>query len=67
MKVLKPVGKILEWKAERKRQEDEKLLEKRKITDYEFSEEVIARVIRQIKPHKVIIPFRRTITKNLQT
>jgi biotin operon repressor len=55
--------KILEWKAERKRQEDEKLLEKRKITDYEFSKEVITRVIRQIKPHKLIIPFRRTITK----
>jgi hypothetical protein len=55
--------KVLVWKAEKKRQEDEKLIGRRKITDYEYSKEVLKRFTKKIKSHRIIIPFRKTITK----
>jgi len=59
--------RVLKWKAERKRQEDEKILGVREITDYEFSREVLKRFIQQLKPQKVIIPFRETLNEVLET
>ena len=57
---------ILEWKANQKRQDDEKLLGIRTVTDYEFSREIINRFVQQLKPQKIIIPFRKTLNDVLQ-
>lgn len=54
--------KVLSWKAKNERQEAEKAVGKRTITDYEFSTEAIKRIIETLHPVKVIIPFPETIT-----
>jgi len=54
--------RVKKWKAEQKKQEDEKVLGLRKLTDYEFSREVLKRFVEQLKPRKIIIPFRETLT-----
>jgi len=56
-------SRVMEWKAERGRQEDEKKLGLRKITDYDFSKAVIQRFVESIKSVPIIIPFRKTITE----
>jgi len=55
--------KVLQWKAETKKQEDEKTLGLRKITDYERSKEIIKRVVSRIEPQEIVVPFRKTITR----
>ena len=59
--------RIKKWKAEQKRQEDEKLLGLRKVTDYEFSMEVLRRFIQRVEPQEIIIPFRETLTEFLDS
>lgn len=49
--------RIMEWKARRERQEGEKLLGLRKVTDFEFSREVYKRFIQKFEPKEIIIPF----------
>jgi len=44
--------RIKKWKAKQKKQEDEKLLGLRKLTDYEFSREVLRRFIERLTPKK---------------
>lgn len=53
------------WKAKRKRQQAEKLLGLREITDYEFSREVLKRFVEQLTPKKIIIPFPKALTEVL--
>ena len=53
------------WKAKRKRQQAEKMLGLREITDYEFSREVLKRFVEQLTPQKIIIPFPETLTEVL--
>jgi len=55
--------RVLEWKAKRERQEAEKAMGWRKVTDYEFSREVIKRVIQRMKLAEIIIPFPLTLTR----
>jgi len=55
--------KVLKAKAKRERQESEKKMGLREITDYEYSKEVIRRFVKQIKLQTVIIPFPNTLTE----
>jgi len=57
--------RIKKWKAWLGRQRDEVKLGIRKITDYDFSKEVIRRVVSNLKPQKIVIPFRETLTEVL--
>jgi energy-coupling factor transporter ATP-binding protein EcfA2 len=57
--------RIKKWKAWLGRQKDEVKLGIRKITDYDFSKEVIRRVVSNLKPQKIVIPFRETLTEVL--
>jgi len=59
--------RVLKWKAMQKRQEDEKVLGVREITDYELSREVLKRFVEQLEPKKIIIPFRETLNDVLET
>lgn len=57
--------RISEFKAKIERQEAEKLLGLRKLTDKEFSSEVYSRFIKQFQPINVIVPFPQTILDTL--
>jgi energy-coupling factor transporter ATP-binding protein EcfA2 len=57
--------RIKKWKAWLGKQKDEVKLGIRKITDYDFSKEVIRRVVSNLKPQKIVIPFRETLTEVL--
>jgi len=55
-------SKVLKFKALLERQNDEKLLGIRKVTDYEFSFEVLKRLVARINPPNVIIPFQYALS-----
>jgi hypothetical protein len=57
--------RIREWKAQRERQEGQKLLGLRKITNFEFSREVYRRFIQKFQPKEVIIPFPASLLEIL--
>ena len=57
--------RIKKWKAWIGQQKDEVKLGIRKITDYDFSREVLKRFIRRLQPQKIIIPFRETLAEAL--
>ena len=59
--------RVKRWKAWLGRQRDEVKVGMRKITDYEFSREVLRRFIAQLKPCKIIIPFRETVADILKS
>jgi len=56
---------VVLWKAKRKRQQAEKLLGLREITDFEFSREVLKRFVEQLSSERIIIPFPETLTEVL--
>jgi hypothetical protein len=53
--------RVKRWKAELGRQRDEVKLGLRKVTDYDFSREVLRRFTAQLKPQKIVIPFREAL------
>jgi predicted transcriptional regulator len=53
--------RVKRWKAELWRQRDEVKLGLRKVTDYDFSREVLRRYTAQLKPQKIVIPFREAL------
>jgi hypothetical protein len=57
--------RIKKWKAWIGQQKDEVKLGLRKITDFDFSREVLKRFIGQLQPQKIIIPFRETLAEVL--
>jgi hypothetical protein len=59
--------RVKRWKAWLGRQRDEVKVGMRRITDYEFSREVVRRFITQLKPCKIIIPFRETLADILKS
>jgi len=62
---IEQTERVKKWKAWLGRQRDEVKLGIRKITDYDFSREVIKRFVQQLKPEKIVIPFRETLTQVL--
>jgi len=59
--------RVLKWKAWIGQQKDEIKLGLRKITDYDFSRLVVERFTNQLKPAKIIIPFRETLAQILDS
>ena len=59
--------RVKKWKALLGRQKDEVKLGIRKITDYDFSREIISRVVSNLQPQKIVIPFRETLTEVLDS
>jgi len=55
--------RVAEWKARLQMQNNEKLLGLRKITDYGFSKEVIARFNQRLQPQKIVITFPKAISE----
>jgi energy-coupling factor transporter ATP-binding protein EcfA2 len=59
--------RVLKWKARIGQQKDEIKLGLRKITDYDFSRLVIERFNKQLKPAKIVIPFRESLAQILDS
>jgi len=55
---------VVDAKAKRERQETEKKLGLRKVTDYEFSKEILTRFVKQLKPVPIVLMFPKAISDN---
>ncbi len=64
---VEQTARISEWKASLELQSNEKLLDLRKVTDYEFSTEVYKRFIEKFEPQNIIIPFPSSLLEILGT
>jgi len=55
---------VVNAKSKRERQETEKKLGLRKLTDYEFSKEILIRFVKQLKPVPIVLLFPEAISGN---